>query len=278
LRLGIHMPLKGGFEQNISRLKEFGCETVQIFPGNPTGWRMGAANPGELAERAEFMTEQDIRPLVIHSAYLINLASTSPDFFEKSKLLLNATMERAQLYCAPFVVLHTGNHGGQGIEPGLEQIIAAIAAALPAWPESVKLLLENTAGGGTALGSRLEELARILNAFPRGTLGVCFDTAHGWAAGYDLSGSAGVAQLLEQFEQQIGLEYLEALHLNDSKAALGSRVDRHEHIGRGLIGAEGFQALLRHDWPAELPVILETPDIGSDWDRVNLEAVRLLLE
>jgi deoxyribonuclease IV len=278
VRTGIHMPLKGGFQQNITRVKNLGCETVQLFPGNPTGWRMGAADPEELQNRSAFLEEQQIHPLVIHSAYLINLASISPDFQEKSKLLLKGTMERAALYRSPYVVLHTGNHGGRGVEPGIEQIIETISTELPGWPSSVKLLLENTAGSGTALGSRFEELSRILKAFPPDTLGICFDTAHGWAAGYDCGSKDGVEEMLEQFEKCIGLEYLQAVHINDSKAALGSRVDRHEHIGHGQIKLEGFKTFLNQKWPAHFPFILETPEIGTDWDRVNLETLRSLLD
>lgn len=271
------MPLKGGFDQNILRLKGFGCETVQIFPGNPTGWKMGAADPKELAKRVAFLEEQSICPLVLHSAYLINLASASDDFFEKSRVLLKATMEKALLYRAPFVVMHTGNHGGLGVERGLEKIGETIAAEQPGWPVPVKLLLENTAGGGTALGSRFEELARIIKNFSPGTMGVCLDTAHAWAAGYDLGGVKGVAETLEQFDRIIGLQHLHLLHLNDSRVQRGSRVDRHEHIGRGAIGLDGFKALLNRPWPEDFPAILETPEIGSDWDRVNLETLQSLV-
>lgn len=278
MRLGIHMPLKGGFEQNITRIKDIGCETVQFFPGNPTGWRMAAADPVELGKRVSHSTQHQIFPLVIHSAYLINLASPSPEFYEKSKLLLKSTMERAALYRSPYVVLHTGNHGGQGVEQGIEQIIKTISAEQPGWPAAVKLLLENTAGSGTALGSRIEELSQIINAFPRGVLGVCFDTAHGWAAGYDCGSKGGIEETLEQFDQLIGLEHLCAIHLNDSKAEKGSRVDRHEHIGYGSIKLEGFKALLNQKWPPDLPFILETPEIGTDWDRVNLGTIRSLCE
>lgn len=278
MRLGIHMPLKGGFQQNITRVKEIGCETVQLFPGNPTGWRMSAADPVELGKRVSYLEEHQINPLVIHSAYLINLASPSPDFFAKSKLLLKSTMDRAALYRSKYVVLHTGNHGGQGVEQGIEQIIQTISAEQPGWPDSVKLLLENTAGSGTALGSRIEELSRILEAFPRGALGVCFDTAHGWAAGYDCGSKGGIEETLEQFEKLIGLEHLCAIHLNDSKVEKGSRVDRHEHIGQGSIKLDGFKALLNQKWASALPFILETPEIGTDWDRINLETVRSLLE
>ncbi|MEW5783674.1 MAG: deoxyribonuclease IV [Bacillota bacterium] len=278
MRLGIHMPLKGGFAQNIKRVKEIGCDAVQIFPGNPTGWKMGVADPLEMEKRLISLHEQSIHPLVVHSAYLINLAATSDDFYEKSRQLLKATMERAALYRSPYVVLHTGNHGGLGVGQGLARIIETISSERSGWPVSVKLLLENTAGSGTALGSRLEELAEIMHAFPRGALGVCFDTAHAWGAGYDLGSASATELLLEQFEKLIGLDHLCVLHLNDSKAACGSRVDRHDHIGLGAIGPECFRTLLRQPWPADLPAILETPEIGSEWDRKNMETLHSLLE
>lgn len=278
MRLGVHMPLKGGFAANLMRVKEFGCETIQLFAGNPTGWKMAPANIPEIEKRAELAREQSIFPLVIHCAYLVNLATLSPDFHEKSIHLLNETMQRAALYGSPYVVLHPGSHGGAGVEQGLEQVIESISGALAEWPQGVKLLLENTAGSGTALGSTFEELARLLGAFPAGALGICLDTAHGWAAGYDFGTAGGVAEMLEQFERLIGLEQLCALHMNDAKVARGSRVDRHEHIGHGQMGLDGFRELLRHPWPGEMPAILETPDMGSDWDRKNLEALRSLLD
>ncbi len=278
MRLGIHIPLKGGFAANLLRVKEYGCETVQFFPGNPTAWKMAAPNLAEITRRAALAREQSIYPLIIHSAYLINLATRSADFHEKSVRLLDETMVRASLHGAPFVVLHTGNHGGAGVEQGLEQVAETIAGSLPGWPGGVKLLLENTAGSGTALGSTFEELARVLRNFPPGELGVCLDTAHGWAAGYDFGSADGVKELLEQFERLIGLEHLTALHLNDAKVACGSRVDRHEHIGQGQIGLDGLQELLRQPWPEKMPAVLETPEIGSEWDRINLEKIRSMLD
>lgn len=277
MRLGVHLPMKGGFAANLKRVKEFGCETIQLFAGNPTAWKMAAPNYEEIEKRVRLAREHSVFPLVIHSAYLINLASTTAEFHEKSKRLLDETMERASLYGAPYVVLHVGNHGGAGVEQGLEQVIESISESLPGWPEGVKLLLENTAGSGTALGSSLEELARILGSFPKGALGVCLDTAHGWAAGYDFSSADGVKKVLEQFEQSMGLENLCVLHMNDAKVERGSRVDRHEHIGLGQIGLEGFRELLRRSWPPEMPAILETPEMGSDWDRQNIEVLRSML-
>ncbi len=278
MRFGVHMPQKGGFKKNVERASEIGCRTIQIFPGNPTGWRMGKLEPLELEKRAALLKEKDINPLVVHSAYLINLASGNNEFLVKSRKLLNETMERAGFYRSPYVVLHTGNHGGQGVEKGLAQIIGIIKEDLPGWPAAVKLLLENTAGSGTALGARFEELAEILKSFPKHTLGVCIDTAHSWAAGYDLGSSAGVNKTLSALDSTVGLENLHVIHVNDTKVELGSRVDRHAHIGEGRIANEGFAAVLNYGWPEGLPVILETPENGTEWDRTNLERLTCLLE
>ena len=179
-------------------------------------------------------------------------------------------MERAALYHSPYVVLHTGNHGGAGVQQGLEKIIDTISCELPNWPSGVQLLLENTSGSGTALGSRLEELAFITTNFPQNVVGVCLDTAHAWAAGYDISSSGGLEEMLELFDKLIGLPRLRVVHVNDSKVACGSKIDRHQHIGQGRIGRSGFTALMRFPWPADMPLILETPEIGSSWDQYNL--------
>ena len=277
MRFGVHMPQAGGFPKNVKRVAELGCRTIQIFPGNPTGWKMGKLEEKEIAKRAALLEEMDIAPLVVHSAYLINLATNSEEFLVKSKKLLDETMERAGLYGSPYVILHTGNHGGQGVEKGMAQIVDSIAEGLNKWPESVMLLLENTAGSGTAIGWRFEELAEILQSFPKGRLGTCIDTAHGWAAGYDFGSAAGVAKVLDGFKRIIGLEHLKVFHVNDTKVECGARVDRHAHIGEGNITLEGFGAIVNYGWPEDFPFILETPETGSDWDRVNLEKLKGLV-
>ena len=277
MRFGVHMPLKGGFEANIKRVKAIGCRTIQIFPGNPTGWKMGKLDGAEIASRSQLVEEADLQPLVVHCAYLINLATNNEEFLAKSKQLLNETIERAALYRAPFVVLHTGNHGGEGKEKGLAQIIGSIGEGLPNWPASVQLLLENTAGSGTALGADYFELGEILKAFPAGGLGVCIDTAHSWAAGYDFGSAEGFKRSLKELDQAVGLEHLKVIHVNDTKVKLGSRVDRHAHLGEGNVALEGFGALINFGWPEDLPFILETPENGTEWDQINLDKLTSLV-
>ena len=276
MKFGVHMPQKGGFKPNLERVAGLGCQTIQIFPGNPTGWKMGKLDSKELNKRVALIKSHNLEPLVVHSAYLINLATSSADFLAKSRLLLKETMERAHDYGAPFVILHTGNHGGQGTKEGLAQIVSVIEEDFNTWPAKVQLLLENTAGSGTALGASFEELAQILSHFPKEALGVCLDTAHGWAAGYDFSSPGGVEKTLQDFDDQMGLDNLKVIHANDSKVECGSKKDRHAHIGAGRIGKAGFSALLKFGWPHDLPVILETPENGTDWDRINLEMLHEL--
>jgi len=278
VRFGVHMPQKGGFEKNVKRVSGLGCRTIQIFPGNPTGWKMGKLELPAIEKRAELLEQLDIAPLVVHSAYLINLASSSTDFLAKSKKLLDETMERANFYRAPYVILHTGNHGGQGVEKGMAQIIEAIDEGLSKWPDSVMLLLENTAGSGTALGANFEEISEILKSFPKGKLGVCFDTAHSWAAGYDIGSAAAAGKVLDEFNRVIGLDNLHVIHVNDTRVDCGSRSDRHAHIGEGNISLEGFGTIINYGWPEDFPFILETPENGTDWDRTNLEKLKSLVK
>ncbi|MBW6464451.1 MAG: deoxyribonuclease IV [Firmicutes bacterium] len=278
MRFGVHMPQSGGFAKNLERVVGIGCNTIQIFPGNPTGWRMGKLDQKEIVKRVVLLEEMNVKPLVVHSAYLINLATNNEEFLVKSKNLLDETMERAALHQAPFVILHTGNHGGAGVEKGLAQIIGSIEEGLAVWPESVKLLLENTAGSGTALGANYSELGEVLKAFPKGKLGVCIDTAHSWAGGYDFGSNEGVKKALDELDSFVGLDQLHVIHVNDTKVKCGARVDRHAHIGEGNIGLEGFSALLNYGWPEDFPFILETPENGTEWDKTNLDKLKSLVD
>ena len=277
MRFGVHMSIKSNFAKSLKRIKEIGGETIQIFPGNPTSWRPPSTPPDEIAKRVALMKELNIYPMVVHTAYLINLATAKEDFYLKSKKLLHETLVHAALYKAPYVVLHTGSHGGSGAHEGIKKIVAAIEEELKAWPEGVKLLLENTAGGGSYLGGKVKDVGTILDYFPGSPLGFCMDTAHAWAAGYDISGEEGVSKLLEEVDKEVGLDKLHVIHANDTSVDISSRHDRHQHIGEGLIGFSGFKALLQKEWPEDLPVILETPDNGTEKDSDNLKALRSCL-
>ncbi|NLL21946.1 MAG: deoxyribonuclease IV [Firmicutes bacterium] len=277
MRFGIHMPQKGGFARNVKRAAEIGCQTLQVFVGNPTSWNPPLPKPEELVQRGELLKEYSIFPLIVHTPYLVNLAAAKEEFYHKSRLLFRQTLQNARNLGSPYVVLHAGSHGGRGYKEGMELFISTLKEEMEDWPSSgIELLLENTAGGGTSLGGTFISIGNILKALgEEAPLGVCLDTAHAWAAGYDLSTGEGLKKAMDELIEHIGLECVKVIHANDSGTLRGSHRDRHAHLGEGYIGDEGFKELFRYPWSEELPVILETPEIGSKWDVVNLSKLRL---
>jgi len=282
-RLGAHMSIGGGIWKALERGKELGCDTVQIFTKNARSWRAKPLSQEEVALFRRTQQSTGIEPVVAHDTYLINLASPKDDLYEKSIEALQTELERAQALGIPYMVMHPGAHMGSGEEEGLYRISRALNLIHQRAPDlKVMVLLETTAGQETNLGWRFEHLARIIEMLEEDwRVGVCFDTCHVFAAGYDICSDEGYRRTFEEFDEVIGLERLKVIHLNDSKAPCGSRIDRHEHIGRGKIGLEAFRRLLTDDRFAELPFIIETPKgqspQGEDWDRVNLRLLRSLL-
>lgn len=275
MRIGIHMHLQKGFAFNLEKAKSAGAETIQIFPGNPRSWSPPSTSRDEVRERSFLLEREGIFPLVIHTTYLINPASAHPEFYQKSAGLLHDTLHHAALYREPYVVLHTGSHGGDGAGEGIRKVVRVLEEEISkGWAPGVILLLENTAGGGHYLGGDIKELGVILRYFQDAPIGFCLDTAHAWAAGYDLSGEKGVEELLTEIDREIGLKRLHLIHANDTEVARGSRRDRHAHIGEGRIGLNGFRSLLKHDWPADFPVILETPETGTEKDKQNIAVLK----
>jgi len=282
-RLGAHMSIGGGIWKALERGKELGCDTVQIFTKNARSWRAKPLSQEEVALFRRTQQSTGIEPVVAHDTYLINLASPKDDLYEKSIEALQTELERAQALGIPYMVMHPGAHMGSGEEEGLYRIARALNLIHQRAPDlKVMVLLETTAGQETNLGWRFEHLARIIEMLEEDwRVGVCFDTCHVFAAGYDICSDDGYRRTFEEFDEVIGLERLKVIHLNDSKAPCGSRIDRHEHIGRGKIGLEAFRRLLTDDRFAEVPFIIETPKgqspQGEDWDRVNLRLLRSLL-
>lgn len=271
MRFGLHMPLKGGFARNIKRAAALGCRTLQIFAGNPTAWRLPPTRQEEIDERQRLMAEHNMNPLVVHAAYLVNLSSAKEEFLQSSCRLMQETMERAALLGSPYVVMHVGSHGGQGFAAGMELFISTLERELEKWPPQVTLLLENTAGAGSSLGGSFDALAHILKKTgPHAPVGICLDTAHAWAAGYDFSSAEGARSSMEHLFNVVGMDKVLALHVNNINSPRGNHRDRHTHLREGLIPAEAYSAVLSYPWPQDLPVILETPESGSHWDAVNL--------
>jgi len=276
-RIGAHLSIAGSIDRAVDRAIERGCETFQIFTRNPRGWKF---KPLDEVEAKNFVTKLEaskIDPAFSHMPYLPNLASYDKEIHRKSVDALIAELERAGKLGIRFVVTHLGSHMGAGMEVGFKQIADACNKALSAVQNDVLLLLENTAGTKNSMGGTFEDIRRIVDGVDqRSRVGVCFDTCHGFAAGYDVRTPERLEATLRQLDATIGLDRLKVVHLNDSKGKLGSRVDRHEHIGLGQIGNRGFRVILHNELIRELPLILETPIDSRHNDEWNLSKVRRL--
>jgi deoxyribonuclease-4 len=276
MRLGLHLSIQGSIDRVVDRGLERGCNTFQMFSRNPRGWRSKKLSSLEVESFRRKLGESGIWPVVIHTPYLLNLASPRDDVYSKSVALLKDELRRASELGVPYVVTHLGSHLGYGKMRGFRRIVEAVNDCFSSVENDVFLLLENTAGTKNSMGSSFEDIEYILSRIEVGErVGVCFDTSHAFASGYDLVSRGAVQHTLERFDEVIGLDKLRLVHLNDSKGALGSRVDRHEHIGLGKIGEDGFRNILQSPL-GQLPLILETPVDGRRTDMGNLEKVREL--
>ncbi|MGB9737234.1 MAG: deoxyribonuclease IV [Chloroflexus aggregans] len=280
-RFGAHMSISGGVSKSFARGESVGLDAMQIFAKNERQW---VAKPISAEEVAAFQAEQQrtgIHPVIVHDSYLINLAAPADDLREKSIAAFADELERCAQLKIPYLVTHPGAHTGIGEEAGLVRVADAISRLLV---EGVggptMILLETTAGQGTALGYRFEHLARLFELIPyHDRLGVCVDTCHIFAAGYDIRDPDTYAATFAELDRLVGLERVKCFHLNDSQKDLGSRVDRHAHIGQGCIGTEAFRLLVNDPRFAHLPMIIETPK-GEDMaeDRMNLALLRSLVQ
>ncbi len=279
--LGAHMSIQGGVHRAIERGEALGCTAIQLFTRNQVQWRAAALAEADCERFRAAWAASGIGPIVAHANYLIDLASADERIARLSLDNLIIEFQRAAALGLRWVVLHPGCHQGRGEEVGLRQIADSATRAMEATRDlPVGLLLETTAGQGTSLGWRFEHLARLLDAIGAPErLGVCFDTCHVFAAGYDLRTPDAYEATIGEFHRAIGLEQIRAIHVNDSKRELGSRVDRHEHIGRGKLGRQAFRCLMRDPRFAAVPKLLETPKgsfCGKGWDPVNLAVLRRL--
>ncbi len=277
-RLGLHVSIAGGIEKAADRARDLGCTAMQIFSRNPRGWNPVPLPPESIRIFKEKINERAIDPVVVHTPYLINLASGDGVLYRMSVDALSEDMRRAELLGACYVVTHLGSAGAEGPTGGRGQIIKALKKAAPA-RSSVTLLLENSAGAGRTVGATLEELGKIIEGAGRDCrLGFCFDTCHGFAAGYDFRSEEQSRALVKEIDRTVSLARLKVLHLNDCQGPLGARRDRHQHIGDGEIGLLGFKNLLRQETLRKVPMILETPKDEPGDDRRNLSRIRALLK
>ena len=274
------MSISGGVDTAFDRGEQVGCDAMQIFTKNSNQWRAAPLAEKTIERFHRRQAETGITPVVAHASYLLNLATPDGDLWHKSIDALVVEMERCDLLAIPYLVIHPGSHVESGEAAGIARVIAALDVAHNRLPDArVKITLETTAGQGTNLGHRFEHLAAMIAGVDAGDrLAVCYDTCHTLAAGYDFRTAEGYAEVFGQFDAIIGLERLTVFHFNDSRKEAGSRRDRHEHIGEGFVGLEGFRRILNDPRFKEIPMLLETPksdDMHEDTE--NLARLRALI-
>jgi len=278
--LGAHFSIANGLHQAIHTARDYGCNTLQIFTKNASTWKERDITKKEIDLFNQAREEAGIESIFSHDSYLINLASPEEKKYRMSKRAMLREINRCALLQIPFLVMHPGSHRDSGEVAGMIRIADGINAVLDkAGSCQVRILLETTAGQGSSLGRTFEELAFIIEKVEdKNRIGVCLDTCHIFAAGYDIRTKASYLETIESFDRILGLKNLHLIHLNDSKKGLGSRMDRHEHIGEGAIGEDGFRFFLNDSRLDRLPFILETPKEkdGIEYDQTNLNRVRRL--
>jgi deoxyribonuclease-4 len=283
-RLGAHLPIAPGPLHAIDRAQAIGASALQVFADNPTAWRRRSEPSPQLEAFRERSREHDVRPISIHASYLVNLPGPDAVTFDRSVTMLASELAGAADFAARYVNVHIGSHRGSGLDVGIARLVDGIAAVLARSRDGgtgATLVLENSAGGGGGIGTSLDELAAIASSLDahgidRGAVAFCLDTAHAWGAGIDVGDPAAIDAFVSGFDERIGLDRLVLVHLNDTRSGLGSRTDRHEHLGAGRIGATGLGHVLRHPLLVGATYILETPGMDTGYDAVNMDRARAL--
>jgi deoxyribonuclease-4 len=277
LKVGAHVSSSGGLTTAFDRAEAIGAETIQIFGAPPQTWRRRNIRSDECEAFRARMAETGIEPVFIHGVYLINLATGTPDQLEKSIEALCGDLKLASAIGAKGVIFHVGSHKGAGFEQMLPQVTSAIGRALKDTPDDAWIILENSAGMGGSVGSKFRELGEIIRAVGSVRLRVCLDTEHAYASGYNLADAKALDGVMAEFESEIGLDCLVAVHANDSKIALGGGVDRHDNIGEGHIGKAGFEVIMGHRMFTDVPFLLEVPGFEKEGpDKANVDILKAI--
>ena len=277
VRVGVHVSIAGSMDRAVDRAIEKGCDAFQIFSRNPRGWRFRELVHDEVMRFTGKLEASTISAAVCHMPYLPNLAAPKDEIYTRSVESLTIELARCGALGIQYLVTHLGSHKGMGKNEGFKRIIDAVNVALSKVDNSVMILLENTAGTQNSMGGDFEDIGRIMRGIEHmERVGICLDTCHALAAGYELRTEVGLKNTLEKLNSEIGIENLKLIHLNDSKGGLNSRLDRHEHIGMGEIGEAGFENILGHEAFRRLPLILETPVDERRDDVGNIRKVREL--
>jgi deoxyribonuclease-4 len=272
--LGKHVSISGGLDKSLKRAADIGCNSMQIFVKNPRGWKSRELDDAEVKRFKDNREKYNINPVVVHAAYLINLASPKEDLWEKSISALKSEYLRSKRLGAEYLIFHPGSHTGSGLKEGVNRVAEALNRIFDEIEaNNTMILLENTAGAGTSIGEEFSELKSIIEKVKQSEkLGICVDTCHAFAAKYNLSKEKGLENLLDDIDKNIGMEYLKVIHINDSNYSCCSNKDEHAHIGEGKIGREAFRRIINHPDLKDLPFILETPWFEDE----NDEDVKLL--
>jgi deoxyribonuclease-4 len=279
MRFGFHISIAEGFSKVVERAKVRGCETIQLFSRNPRGWEYSPLGEKDVEEFRSSIKSSGLFPIFLHLPYLPNIASPKSKFYKRSIHSITTDLQRAEQLGAQYLIIHIGHRLESSEDEAIEAVSQGINQAFARAKNPVILLMENTAGQGTEIGYNFEQINKIIERVQENKrMGVCLDTAHSFEAGYDLTNKDGIETTLESFDQTIGLKRLHLLHLNDSKTPLGSRKDRHWHIGEGYIGLAGFQYLINHPLLKHLPGIMETPRKDTVEDLKNMKVIRSLVD
>lgn len=277
-RIGAHVSMAGGVDNAVDREIDVGGNCGQIFVGSPRGWAVNEIDPDEAAAFREASEDQDIGPWIVHGTYLVNLATPKDDLGERSLETVQAEIDSAATLDIPYYVFHPGAHTGAGADQGTENVARRLSDL--DIPDGLTVLLENTAGRGTTVGKTFAELDTMVteSSYGYGDLGVCLDTCHLFAAGYDFTNDEGIDDMIDELESTIGAEHVHYLHLNDSKHPFGSEKDEHQHLGEGEIGEGGFRRFINHAVLRDNPMVVETPDEDDKGFTWNIDKARELRE
>lgn len=274
--VGVHVSIAGSLLNAFDRAKERECDCFQLFTKNPRGWKAKPIDEETATSFREAVDAFSTGPVFAHLSYLPNFAGDKPEMYNKSVDALVLELSRCELLAIPYLILHLG-HAGDSIAEGKKRVVAAIDTAIGEMSGDIMFLLENTAGEKNSVGSRIEDVADVFSKVSdQSRIGLCIDTCHAFAAGYDLRDETSVGVFTDTIQDVIGLSHVKLIHLNDTKGPLGSGLDRHEHIGLGLIGEEGLQAVLRSERLGCIPCICETPVDDRRGDLENIRIVKAL--
>ena len=273
--IGAHVSTAGGVEKSVGRAQDIGAECLQIFASSPRTWKFRPIPDENAAKFRAASADASMGPTVLHASYLVAIASADPALAERSVQSLINHLQASEQLGALGLIFHPASHKGQGFDAVFDQFVANVHTVLEEAPGESLLMLETSAGSGDHIGSRFEELGKLIKAIDNPRVAVCLDTQHVWAAGYNIVDKDGLDATMDEFDRDIGLELLRSVHANDSKRELGSSVDRHDNIGDGLIGEEGFANVMSHPAFKDIPFYLEVPGVDKKGpDKPNVETLK----